>query len=96
MQEITKPNKNKFKEIINAPSASDLNHYYAHISHDDQYVNPAFKLTARQRTQWFSEEEVHQSISNLTKTATGPDNIPYWAIKLGVDFLSLPVTQLFG
>ena len=36
VREMTKPNNHNCKEDINAPSASDLNRYYAHISHDDQ------------------------------------------------------------
>ena len=40
--------------------------------------------------------DVHKAIFSLTKTATGQDNILYWALKLGVDFLSLPISQLFN
>ena len=77
-------------------TAEELNQHYSNISTDSKYIKPNVKSTAQQLIVYFTEAEVYQSLYHLKKTATGPDDLPYWAIKLGIDFLSGPLTKLIN
>ena len=77
-------------------TAEILNNHYANTSKDNQYVQFAHKHAVRDDAPTFQEHDVHSALSKLRKTAMGHDNIPYWALKIGADFLSAPITQLLN
>jgi len=77
-------------------TADQLNEHYASISTDLHYVEPTLLLTASSNADPFEVHEIHRSISKLRRTATGQDNIPYWILKLGADFICVPLTKLLN
>ena len=77
-------------------TATQLNAHYAKISHDPAYITPVEKRTASVNKRHFEEQEIHKAISDLKKTATGPDNLPYWILKLSAHFLCKPLTHLIN
>ena len=93
VREYTGQHKSDSK-IAESMTAGALNDHYAAISHDSNHTplqtfnnssSPPIRLT---------EQTIHRAISSLRKTATGPDNVPYCALKLGVDYLSKPICHL--
>ena len=96
VREATRSDKHKLEAGANHLTASDLNMHYATISNDRNYSTPAKKSTANENRQWFTEHDVHRAIQSLSRTATGPDEVPYWALRVGVDTLSRPITNLLN
>ena len=95
VHEIT-GSKNSHNNVAPEITASCLNNHYAEISNDKQYIAAVPKHTVTNVVPFVSEREVHIAMSKLQKTATGPDNVPYWAPTLGKEFLSDPIARLIN
>src|SRR5664279_5772481 len=72
-----------------------LNAHYSNISTDSHYSQPALKHTCSTVPDWINERDVFYAIDHLKCTSTGPDNIPYWFLKLASPFITEPLTFLF-
>lgn len=77
--------------------ATTLNEHYRKISYDEDYELPNKLSLARNNNHvFFTIQEVHNALSSLKKTATGPDSIPTWFLKLGADFFVNTITDLIN
>jgi len=72
-----------------------LNAHYSNISTDSGYSLPALKHTCHTMPHWITESDVFYALDHLKRTSTGPDNIPYWFLKLASPFLTEPLIFLF-
>ena len=77
-------------------SAEDLNAHYTAISTDNSYISPLSRSGPVSSKNYFDEVIVWKALTNLKKTATGPDDIPYWFLKLGADSLYKPITAMLN
>jgi len=81
-----------------AVSAESLNDHYATISTDSRYTTPAVKRTASIRTgsTHITEWRVFKTLDTLRPTATGPDNIPSWFLRIGAPVFAAPLADLLN
>ena len=78
-------------------NARNLNSHYANVSTDNNYKCPQLKKTVANNSEvYFQEMDVHKALTQLKRTATGYDNLPYWFLKITADFLYKTITQLFN
>ena len=75
-------------------TSSMLNAHYANVSNDPNYSPPSPKYTCSSPSSQVSEFEVFRLLDNLRPTATGPDNIPFWFLRVAAPILSAPLTFL--
>ena len=73
-----------------------LNDYYAAISTDRSYQEPALKSTALDRICCVTEIEVFYILDHLRPTATGLAGVPAWFLRLGAPLFAAPLAQLFN
>jgi len=75
----------KYDETVAAGNltAKSINDHYASISVDNEYRQPARKLTAPDQWEFVSEARVFHLLNKLQPTAAGLDNIPAWFLRLG-------------
>ena len=81
---------------VDGITAQVLNDYYAAISTDRSYQEPALKSTALDRNCCVTEIEVFHMLDHLRPTATGLDGVPAWFLRLGAPLFAAPLAQLFN
>ena len=78
-------------------NADQLNSHYAHISTDNNYVEPAKKQTcANKWGQVVDEFRVFKMLDQLTVTAPGIDGLPHWFLRQAAPSICSPITHLFN
>ena len=77
-------------------TASSLNSHYSSISTNPGYSPPQPKSTATQQTNLISEFSVFFLLDHLRPTASGPDDLPFWFLRLAAPFISKPLTYLIN
>jgi hypothetical protein len=78
-------------------TADTLNSHYATISTDAAYVAPCYKSSAsRAYEEVFTEFKVFQILDHLKTTATGPDGLPSWFLRLSAPVLARPLAVLLN
>lgn len=82
---------------VDGVSANSLNDHYALISTDASYCAPPRKLTAGNRcadvvTEW----RMFMILDKLRTTATGPDQLPAWFLRLCAPIFCKPLARLFN
>lgn len=77
-------------------TADTLNQHYSRISSDLSYQQPSLKLTASPVTSPVTEFCVFKLLNKLRTTASGPDNLPFWFLRLAAPFISRPLTHLIN
>ena len=74
-----------------------LNDHYASISCDNNYAKPhLLSVSASDSYTPISEFKIFTLLDTLKPTATGPDEIPAWFLKLSAPFFCKPLTQLIN
>ena len=67
---------------LDRETAQDLNEFFGELCKDDDHLEPALlKIDPEVEVPEISERYVWNTLSSLRKTATGPDQIPYWMWK---------------
>ena len=67
---------------LDRETAQDLNDFFGELCTDGDYVEPALlEIGPEVEVPEISERYVWNTLSSLKKTATGPDQIPYWVWK---------------
>ena len=83
--------------VVDGISADSLNQHYAAISTDTSYQPPPRKQTATSNvTEVVSEWRMFNLLDHLCATATGPDQLPAWFLRLGAPLFYKPLTHLFN
>ena len=82
---------------IEGISAQAFNEHYASISTDPDYITPRRKYSAcPSSSDYISEWRVFCALDHLRPSATGPDELPAWFLRLGAPLFYKPVAQLFN
>ena len=76
----------------------ELNQHYARISTDKEYTEPCKKLTSihGENVEFFTRENIQKALNNLKHTASGPDGLPWWFLKIASPILAEPLTTLIN
>src|SRR5437867_2037733 len=79
-------------------SAEQLNLHYAKISTDINYEHSSLKssVCCSDSCSLISDYSVFKYLDSLKPTASGPDQIPYWFLKIGAPSLYIPLTYLYN
>jgi len=78
-------------------TAQELNKHYAAISNNKNFSPIDLKLTAAPDASiTISEQSVFHFLEHQKTTATGPDTIPSWFLKLGAPIFSSTIAQLYN
>src|SRR6266536_1539591 len=89
--------------VKNRPAASQagcvdanlLNSFYAKVSTDSDPGNLLPRQSCLNPGLWPTEAAVFRYLEALKTTSPGPDNLPFWALKLGAPYLASPISELF-
>ena len=82
---------------LDRETAQDLNEYFGDLCTDGDYVEPALlEIGPEVKVPEISERYVWNSLSTLKKTATGPDQIPYWVWKDHAEIFTPIITKLWN
>lgn len=74
-----------------------LNDYFANLCYDDTYVRPSdMDIPDSVKPPKISERCVWNTLVHVKKTATGPDDLPYWIWKDCAELLTPIVTQVWN
>jgi hypothetical protein len=78
-------------------TADTLNQHYAQISTDCDYRPPALKRTVAVHSDAIiTEWRVFKMLDQLHSTATGPDNLPAWYLRLAAPIFAKPLADLLN
>ena len=78
-------------------NADQLNSHYARISSDNDYIEPAKKLTCiSEGGPGIDEFQIFNMLDRLTVTASGTDDLPHWFLCIAAPSIYAPVTHLFN
>jgi len=78
------------------PDAVTMNTHYAAISTDPSYARPLPKHSCAELDAWPSEYAVFNCLDRLKPTATGPDGLPSWFLKLAAPAYARPIAHLYS
>ena len=82
---------------LNNHFSEELNDYFAKVCFDDSYVSPNPVYVSDDITFLkFNEMEVFVALSNAKRTATGPDEIPFWIWKDYADVFAPVITTIWN
>ena len=75
----------------------DLNDYFARLCSDDMYIEPTpVTISSGMEIPVISERQVWNLLSVLKRTATGPDQIPYWVWKEHAEIFTPLITKIWN
>ena len=75
----------------------ELNNYFGNLCCDDTYIEPTpIALIDKSVYPVLDELQVFRTLSNVKRTTTGPDSIPYWFWKEFADLLAPLITQIWN
>ena len=78
-------------------TATDLNKHYTMISTDPIYKQPKIMSGPINNCDSFQPQDIYLALTKLKeKTATGPDELQAWFLKISADFICIPVTSLIN
>ena len=78
-------------------SLDHLNDYFGRLCHDESYVRPTDVPIERDvEVPEITQRQVWNALTKLKRTATGPDNIPFWIWKDHTELLTPIITQVWN
>jgi len=94
VRKITK--KPQSMSVPNGVNANTLNFNYSNISSDANYIAPPRKEMAENKTQYLTPADTFRLLDRLKPTATGPDNMPAWFLKLSAPIIAEPIATIYN
>ena len=80
-----------------APWTIWVNNYFGCLWHDDSYLGPTDVLIkGHVEVPEITQRQVWNVLTKLKRTATGPDNIPFWIWKDHVELFTPVITQVWN
>ena len=74
-----------------------LNDHFAELCHDPAYNKPVpVTICVNQEAPQISERQVWENLKHLKKTATGPDNIPFWVRRDNADIFTPVIHKIWN
>ena len=78
-------------------SLDHLNEYFGQLCSDESYVRPTdLKILQDVKAPQISERQVWNSLTRIKRTASGPDNKPFWIWKDYAKLLTPVITQVWN
>ena len=75
---------------LDCESLDQLNEYFGNLCSDNNYIRPVdVHIDPDVKTPTIPLGLAWNTLSNLKKTATGPDEIPFWLLKEHVELITL-------
>jgi hypothetical protein len=94
-EEVGRLQRSKSSLILPKSITPDsLNLHYSSISTDSNYSCPPVKLTTTLTEVLVEEQQIFHILDTLSPTATGPDQLPSWFLRLGAPIFSKSLTHL--
>src|SRR5207244_10866467 len=90
---ITGKSRKNDKVIIDPVT---LNAHYASVSCDNNYLPIERKSTCMNSICSISEQEIFYALDHLKQTATGPDGLPSWFLRMAAPGISEPLMHLLS
>ena len=87
-RQITKP--------LPGINAECLNEHYALVSTDNNYIKPCISANSPIMNDTITAMSVFNMLDRLKPTATGPDNLPSWFLRLSAPIIAEPLAQLIN
>ena len=82
---------------LDSDSLNDLNDFFALLCSDDSYVPPSDVVIAPDvEIPQITERQVWNILAKLKRTATGPDEIPYWFCADHAELLTPVITHIWN
>ncbi len=75
-------------------TSEDLNRHYANVSTDTSYIPPERKETVCKFEEYLTEAYAFRLLSKLRDTASGPDNLPSWFLRIAAPFIAAPFAYI--
>src|SRR2546425_4672956 len=89
-------NRRRIQKAESKVSANELNSHFAKTSTDVEYKAPKYKDTVSRNTELVSEWYIFDVLDKLRHTATGPDQLPAWFLRLGAPEFAQHIAKLFN
>ena len=82
---------------LDRETAQDLNEFFGELCTDSHYVEPeSVEIGHEVEAPEINERYVWNTLSSLKKTATDPDQIPYWVWKDQAEIFTPIITRLWN
>jgi hypothetical protein len=97
--EVKRLTKRGHNTNLNSPITfhSDmLNSHYATVSSDNNYSAPPRKATAQESCEYVTDIQVFNLLDKLKPTSSGPDDIPFWFLRIAAPIIAAPLTYLIN
>ena len=89
--------RNSAHIMLDHESLENLNDYFCKLCTDDNYVQPSdVQICTDVKVPTISERQVWNALSNLKRTATGPDRIPFWIWREHAELLTPVITHIWN
>ena len=85
------------KVSLDEKSLCELNDYFADLCFDNEYKNPTLaEITDEALAPEISERHVWNCLQHLKKTATGPDQVPFWIWKDHAEIFTPVISKIWN
>ena len=86
--------KERSNPSFDEDSVRELNHYFANLCHDEDYIRPVpMDITENIRAPKLTLSQVSYALLKTKQTSTSPDYIPFWVWKDNAAILAVPAAQ---
>ena len=97
VDELSQRRRASCKVNLDNSCLMDLNDYFARLCSDDMYIEPTpVTISSEGEIPLVSERQVWNLLSALKRTATGPDQIPYWVWKEHAEIFTPLITKIWN
>ena len=80
--DVLSKRKERSNPSFDEDSVRELNHYFANLCHDEDYIRPVpMDITENIPAPQLTLSQVYYALLKTKQTSTGPDNIPFWVWK---------------
>ena len=89
--------KERSNPSFDEDSVRELNHYFANLCHDEDYIRPVpMDITENIPAPQLTLSQVYYALLKTKQTSTGPDNIPFWVWKENAAILAPAVQAIWN
>ena len=93
--DLVSQRRNAARIILDPESLDQLNKYFGNLCRDTKYIPPVdINIDPDVKAPTIPLGLVWNTLSSLKKTATGPDEIPFWLLKEHAELLTLVISYV--
>ena len=95
--DVLSKRKERSNPSFDEDSVRELNHYFANLCHDEDYIRPVpMDITENIPAPQLTLSQVYYALLKTKQTSTGPDNIPFWVWKENAAILAPAVQAIWN